>query len=837
MDFWQLLKTRGKQLGVTALLALAIAAVLERYQYEYEHEERYENKRWPGYAVLEVLELKLFDERMRMRGRLPPPQERRTPVLFTPADLKGDKALVLTLREHRDPVSRYLWKRLPATIRSRLSTFTPQHDLPPGTVEAVTNVLNQAMRDPHLYSAKRFAGVKLRPDTRRLLDRHPRGDKLLVVNRLLLTDAYPRKIARDLIIILGIDHESIQQIGKWPFPRSCHARVVKRLVEAGARIIAFDVDFSGESPLPRNDQAFAEACADAGNVILAANLEEGSRDVSQRSGAGLETQLNYSQIYPLPILEDSCLGTGFISVAEDMDAFIRSTDTAFYDEAFAETLPFFGPMVAGAYQGLDDEQVGTWMQNRLRGKKKIPYLRGFRTLINYIGPVRSIATYPYYFLGMKNIPKTLDLVNTPEARRRLFQGKIVLIGGTADELQDNKPTPFFEGFKTPGVEVHANVVTMFLTQNYLRRVRSRTSAIVLVLVALITGLITVLVNRPVSRIASLLDLHLSFTVRGTRVGFYGITWFLLYLLGAMAPPVAVFGGLNVWFFGARNVVLPLGYPLVAIAATYFLGIFYMFLTEEQERKRMHGRFQRFVAPSVLTEILANPQDVPRPRKVNATIVFTDLQGFTTLSEQMEPEEVVEVLNDYLDRMTNVIFRHAGTIDKFIGDAIMVIFGAPIPQEDHPLRAVRCAVEMQAECARFRQDGRAKGWPDFFMRIGIHTDDVVVGSIGSSLRMDYTAIGDGVNLAARLEAANKQYGSWVMCSEDTLKRCGDAVDVRLLDAVTVKGKTEAVNVYEVLQLKDNGQPVGYNLRQIAIENEQSESAQKARAAYGKGIGGH
>jgi len=643
----------------------------------------------------------------------------------------------------------------------------------------------------------------------------------------------PIPYRRDIVIV-EIDHESIEALGKWPFPRAFHARVVDRLREGGAKLIAFDVDFSSNSVLgPEDDAKFAAACARAGNVVLASNLDEKSDQADDRG-----VQVDQRLIFPIPELEDSCLATGFTPVVEDLDAFIRRIDTAYHDEAFDETLPFLGPTIAGAAQGLTPEQTGLWMRNKLKGKQRIPYIHGFQTLINYVGYPETFVRFKYYYLATaEGKPGYSDLVATPAALRKAFKDKIVIIGATADELRDNRPTPFFSGKDMPGVEIHANAAQMFLDQTYLRRAKSRLSGLVLILATLLTALVTVLVGKPVSLMAAHLDSRLSFTIRGRPVHFYGLAWFLLYLLGGMLPPVIGLTASNQYCFARLSFVLPLAYPLVGVGVAYLLGLVYMFLTEEQERKRMHGRFQRFVAPTVLTEILTNPEEAPKPKKVEVTLIFTDLQGFTTLSEQMEPEEVVEVLNDYLDRMTNIIFRHEGTIDKFMGDAIMVIFGAPIPQADHPLRAVRCAVEMQEECARFRAYGRSRGWPDFFMRIGVHTDQVVVGSIGSSLRMDYTAIGDGVNLAARLEAANKQYGSWMMCSKHTLDRCGDEVEVKHLDALTVKGKTEAVDVYQVLGLRQNGEPVGYDLRQIDIENEQSESAQAAKAAYGAGIGDH
>jgi adenylate cyclase len=236
--------------------------------------------------------------------------------------------------------------------------------------------------------------------------------------------------------------------------------------------------------------------------------------------------------------------------------------------------------------------------------------------------------------------------------------------------------------------------------------------------------------------------------------------------------------------------------LVLAALLYTIGKKYYF--ELAEKLRIKHAFQHYVTASVVNEILKNPDKLNlHGEERNLTIFFSDIEGFTTLSEGMSPLDVVSLLNEYLSEMTEVIFKYDGLLDKYEGDAIMAVFGAPVDQKDHAIRACRCALENQKALARLREKWRQEGKPEIKARIGINTGVVVVGNMGSTMRFDYTVIGDNVNLAARLETANKLFQSEILISDATAELVESAILSRRLGKLKVAGKDKQVYVYEAL----------------------------------------
>jgi len=609
----------------------------------------------------------------------------------------------------------------------------------------------------------------------------------------------------DNIVIVAIDTPSFSQMNIWPWPRSVYGKVLQRLHKAGAKVIAFDVLFSDPSDAEEDGSLSKAIKGTPGKVILSGDFDEEERD----------DRLTVSAAFPITEFDEFARDVGITRMPQDSDNFIRSFVVYLEHLEPADTptgeawnaYPSFATAVAGAYLNLPPEQVRKDIKEGRLGKARIPIVRNIRdkerslhaylSLMNFAGPSTHFRTHSFFEVMMEDALSDADL-------KQIFNGKIVLIGASAPILHDIFPTPFMDYGQTPGVEIHANAIHNLLTRGFIRSTALPTNLSAVFLLSLLTALLTITVSKPVSRAATLIDAKLAFSVKGFRVGTYSIVWFLLYFGGGLLPPAWGYWTYSFTAFRLQNLWVPLAYPLIAMCISYLLCVAYMFLTEEQEKKKMHSRFQRFVAPTVLTEILAHPtEEYPKARRVDATLVFTDLQGFTTLSEANEPEVVVQVLNEYLTRMSKVVFKYQGTIDKYIGDAIMVIFGAPVPFPDHAERAIRTAVEMQEACAEFREYGRTQGWPDFYMRVGVHSGRPMVGSVGSEYRLDYTAIGDDVNLAARLEGINKQYGSWVMCSSVTHEIVKDLVISEFVPAAQVKGKTSAVDIFKVLGLKEVG----------------------------------
>jgi adenylate cyclase len=262
---------------------------------------------------------------------------------------------------------------------------------------------------------------------------------------------------------------------------------------------------------------------------------------------------------------------------------------------------------------------------------------------------------------------------------------------------------------------------------------------------------------------------------------------------------------NTLIFSQFNIWLNVIYPVLTMM-TIYLGItIYRYVTEEREKKKIRGAFQYYLTASVINEMLKDPTKLKLGGdKKDLSVLFSDIRGFTTISEKMTPEELVHLLNEYLTAMTNVVFHHDGLLDKYMGDAIMAVFGAPLDQPDHALRACRTALDMMGELKKLQIKWSEEGRPVLDIGIGINTGDMVVGNMGSEMRFDYTVMGDSVNLGSRLEGINKEYGTNIIISEYTYDAVKDNLFCRELDAVKVKGKKLPVRIYELLGERTDGE---------------------------------
>jgi adenylate cyclase len=388
-----------------------------------------------------------------------------------------------------------------------------------------------------------------------------------------------------------------------------------------------------------------------------------------------------------------------------------------------------------------------------------------RLLINYAGPG---GTFRHL--------SAVDLMSGklgPDAVR----DRIVFIGATAAGTYDLRVTPTSPIM--PGVEKHANVAANVLSGRFLRR----PDWVELVEMA----------------------------------GIAGFPFVLAWLLPRLRPVVSLGAVLAVWgaVFAAVHLAfrgglwLPVVYPTLALGLT-FVGItVYRLLTEERQRLWTKRAFQRFVSPEVVEQIMDNPAALQFGGEVRSlTVLFTDIRDFTGFTERHQPQEVVQMLHEYLTRMVDQVLVQQGTLDKFIGDAVMAIFGAPLPQPDHAERACRAALGMIRELDVLQARWAAEGREPFRMGVGINTGEMVVGNLGSEQLFDYTVVGDGVNLAARLESLNKEYKTTkpIIISESTYLAAKDVLDVVRLGEVTVKGKSRPVVIYELRGLRDAGEQV-------------------------------
>ncbi|MEK7525477.1 MAG: adenylate/guanylate cyclase domain-containing protein [Patescibacteria group bacterium] len=398
-----------------------------------------------------------------------------------------------------------------------------------------------------------------------------------------------------------------------------------------------------------------------------------------------------------------------------------------------------------------------------------PSYPGDLTRIDYRGPDN---TYLHI---------SADDVLNGRVPRTIIDGKIVLVGATTLDLQDFHETPF--GL-TSGVEIQANILTTLLENNFFRSNRLITGLMV-VLMAIIGGAVVSKTSRIGKLILSLL---------GIFVG-YAVVAFIVF---------------------EYQFILDLFYPELSLVLTVGFTATSQYLSTSREKKFIHDTFSRYLAPQVIEELIKNPDTIALGgRKANLSILFSDIRGFTTLSESMSPEKLTNFLNRYLTRMTDIILDQNGVVDKYIGDAIMAFWGAPLPDTNHARRSISSAIEMVQALETFNKEGDAKGDPQIAVGIGINTGDVTIGNMGSERRFDYTVLGDNVNLASRLEGLTKTYGVAIIVSNSVWESVPEQERVHLriygreIDRVQVKGKKQPVTIYEIMT-PDQHQNLAQNL---------------------------
>lgn len=349
-----------------------------------------------------------------------------------------------------------------------------------------------------------------------------------------------------------------------------------------------------------------------------------------------------------------------------------------------------------------------------------------------------------------------------------FNNKVVIVGASAPGLSDLRSTPWQPSF--PGVEVHANVFYQLINRKFIHELSKSGEFLFILILGIVAGLLFTFL-RPVGGVIA------------------GMAFYILVFVG-------------VWLvFAFKLLWMPLIAPFLTVLLTYTTHYAYRYRVEERDKREIKKIFSHYVSASVVDELLKKPEMVKLGgEKKFCTVLFSDLAGFTNLSEATSPEELVKLLNEYLTEMTHIVLNNQGTLDKYVGDAIMAIFGAPIDVENHALSGCKTALLMQRALEKIRQDWKKRNLPELNQRIGINSGPMVIGNMGSDIRFDYTAIGDSVNLGARLEGANKQYGTGIMISDATYQLVQGEVITRPLDMLRVKGKNEPVKVYELVALR-------------------------------------
>ena len=590
------------------------------------------------------------------------------------------------------------------------------------------------------------------------------------------------------IVIVKIDEESIRAIGRWPWSREHWAKLIKRLTESGAKVIGIDAIFAEEESTLADAQ-LAEAIGESGSVVLgyffvtseeeikefeAASYREDANRVAPQS---LPFKLGSQAVKEIPLTEalymrsnispisEKAKGLGFfnvdLAVKGNIDGTVRWVPLAmrFQDEIYSSLALQILREYRGGPQPLVLKVADYGVEGIQLEETFIPTGERGGFLANYRG---GRSTFPGY-----SFSKVIS--DKPEQRppKEDFQGKIVLVGATATGIYDARVTPFDTGL--PGVEIHATVIDNILHRDFILQPDWVWAITVpsIILMALIPGLL-------ISRLSPL---------RGASISM---------------GPLFIYMVANWYFLVNQRMWMNLVYPMVAFFGVFVTVTIYQYFTEEREKREIRSAFQFFVSPAVVNEILKDPGKLKLggERKV-LTVLFSDIREFTNLSENLSPETLTKLLNLYLTPMTDIVFKHQGTLDKYMGDAIMAIFGAPLEQNDHADKACHTALDMVEALKEFQRRWEIDGIPEVSMGVGINSGSMSVGNMGSDMLFDYTVVGDNVNLGSRLEKLNRDYGTNIIISEFTHRYIKDTFIWRELDIVRVRGRKEPVRIFELL----------------------------------------
>ena len=634
------------------------------------------------------------------------------------------------------------------------------------------------------------------------------------------------------VVIVGIDDKTVQTIGSFPLPRNNYALLVRQLKQSGARVIAFDETFptaassealdvlarlrseigaSGlhgqlqskvlqlEQQLEQQsdvDAQFAAALKDAGNVVLGHRFgNEGSDPKLAEAYYNIVWAKSFPQVLKaksgnqdfdldrawiqaggpvyagveanLPKLAEAAASYGFFNIAVDADGTIRRAlfVIQYQDQDFFPSLDL---QVLRQYENIPDQQIAAYIA--ADGLERIqfgdhllhPWQDG-SALINFAGPYHS---YPHY--SMVDVIQGTLPADT-------FRDKIVFVGPTALGIGDRANTPFKQGSSYMGVEVHANILDNLLHSAEPGR----------------TFLIRSF-NEEIVDIAFIVFFGLGLGL------WFGRTRPLTATLTALAA-LSAFSGFVYYGFAHWGRWYSFVVPSATLVASYASITSFRVITEERDKRKIRRTFSQYLSPGVIALIEKDPNEYIRPggEVKDLTVMFSDIRDFTTLSEGLTPDELVNLLNQYLSAMTDILFRNLGTLDKYIGDAIMAFWGSPFPQQDHAHCACRCALEMIASLEELNRKWEKQGGRRIAIGIGLNTGPVNVGNMGSDKRLAWTVMGDNVNLASRLEGMTKQYRSRVIISESTYDQVADQFVGREVDRIRVKGKKKPVVIYELL----------------------------------------
>lgn len=612
---------------------------------------------------------------------------------------------------------------------------------------------------------------------------------------------HPRAYTAAPMRIVDVDEESLRRLGQWPWPRTRIAELIARLQQAGVAAVGFDVVFAEAdrtSPrsisafwnlpddlrqqvqrLPDHDEAMAQALRNGRVVLGFAVARENSdsplparpfRIVNSGEPPLPFLHMFGSAVKSIPLLESAAAGNGVLTFIPDSDGVVRrvplvvALKEAVMPSLVAETL-----RVAQGQRNYivrTAAQQGTGLEEVRIGSVAVPTTPKGELWVHYTRPVRERYLPAWKVLAGEIPPQQLE-------------GHLVLIGTSAQGLMDLRFSSL--GTIIPGVEAHAQALEQILTGHYLQRPAraGAIEALTIVLGGIVIGVITLAARALVSAAVTLAILA-------------GTAW-------------------SAWIaFTAHGVLLDPVTPALALLITFIIGSIVHHVTIERRQRWVREAFSRYVSPNRVEYLVDHPGQLELGgHRQECSFVFTDLVSFTRFMEGMDPGEAVALLNTYLDRMVAIAFRHGGTLDRIVGDAVAIMFSAPVVQPDHRQRALTCALEMHAFATQYANELNARGVAFGMTRIGVHTGEVIVGNFGGSAMFDYRALGDAVNTAARLESVNRHLGTLLCVSGATLSGCPEAI-TRPIGRLVLQGKSQPLPVYEPVAAEDAGYAAAFDL---------------------------
>ena len=601
--------------------------------------------------------------------------------------------------------------------------------------------------------------------------------------------AQPARASRDIVIVALDDtsfesQQMLDNFGRWPWRRKLYAGLVHYLHAWGAKAIGLDLVFQGADAHPGDDAELAEALGERPDVVLAFTLTMGTfretdpalqERLRQRLApfalpVDLQVPLVLRAYSGIDLSQDEFLRAaprmGCITIQSDTDGPVRTLMPLFRFRG--NYYPSFPLAVAAVALGQKlDLTLAAGPELDFSGRKLPLDSRG-RQLVRWYGPA---LTYKHYSVWkVFNSALAYENGQKPEIPPEAFKNKIVLIGATAASASDLRSNAFSETY--PGVEIHATMIDNILQGDFLRVAHRRWGILaILVLSLLLAGLVYAFNSALIYSLLALLAGLIYFTV-----------------------VCALFRAYNVWS--------PMVAPLVGGTFAFTSCTLTRYATEGREKRQYRKTLLKYISPQLVEAIM---QDLNwaslRAEKRNLTVLFSDIRGFTSISEKYPAEAVVRTLNEHLNMMVSVIFKYHGTLDKFVGDCVMAFWGAPLPQPNHAELAARAALEMIKGLEKLNQKWQSEGRPTLRIGVGINTGEMLFGNIGSEQRMDFTVIGDNVNLGSRLEGATKELDASIVISDATYQQIRDQAQVRPLGEISVKGKAQKIVVYELLGMKD------------------------------------